>query len=356
MKGRQSQLSFRRGVRVDWLVDWTNENDCWDYTTTRVRDDIVLKQTSKNKKCCFVDMPIFRSAREAGQVRLFFFFFFLNITIIVNLNSFPKHQIGPSEVFAVHSRGAKWGDLVSAAADCVPWETRIWVDIFAMRQWEDDDDVKSLNCVRDVLCRCKTVLVSWSSDMNLGPYAPFSSLGETHCICEIYLAETLEKNVVLKAGRAYDPEDKKNSSNNNNKAARPFRNFRAIHQSHITVDIRQSISKNRDKLLEAIYEIANITNADEVNQVVNISLKASLAYADWPELLSAACGRIDDLRLPPVKEDRSKTSMAVVRALHAAASGGYLDLIQHLHNRGDISVDIPNESGRTALLLAASYV
>ena len=39
---------------------------------------------------------------------------------------------------------------------------------------------------------------SWSSDMNLGPYAPFSSLGETRCISEIYLAEKAEKECYSK--------------------------------------------------------------------------------------------------------------------------------------------------------------
>ena len=65
---------------------------------------------------------------------------------------------------------------------------RVWIDLFAMRQW-NEDHVETFKCIRNVLERCETVLVSWSSDMNLGPYAPFSSLGETRCISEIYLAE-----------------------------------------------------------------------------------------------------------------------------------------------------------------------
>ena len=265
-----------------------------------------------------------------------------------------RKQIGPSEVYAVHSRGAKWGDLVSAVADCVPLQKRVWIDLFAMRQW-NEDHVETFKCIRNVLERCETVLVSWSSDMNLGPYAPFSSLGETRCIGEIYLAEKAEKNVILKAGRAYVPEMKKSASNNN-KASRPFRNFRAIHQSHITIDIRKSLHPERDSVIKTFFEIANVENADEVNRVVNIALKASLAFADWRELLSAACGRIEDLRLPaPSGTSTSKPNANVVRALHAAASGGYLGLIQKLYDRGDVSIDVPNESGRTPLLVAASY-
>ena len=45
---------------------------------------------------------------------------------------------------AVHSRGAKWGDLVSAVADCVPLQKRAWIDLFAMRQW-NEDHVETLN-------------------------------------------------------------------------------------------------------------------------------------------------------------------------------------------------------------------
>ena len=135
-----------------------------------------------------------------------------------------------------------------------------------------------------------------------------------------------------------------------------FRNFRAIHQSHITIDIRKSLHPERDSVIKTFFEIANIENADEVNRVVNIALKASLAFADWRELLSAACGRIEDLRLPaPSGTSTSKPNANVVRALHAAASGGYLGLIQKLYDRGDVSIDVPNESGRTPLLVAASY-
>ena len=246
---------------------------------------------------------------------------------------------------------------MSAVADCVPIQKRVWIDLFAMRHW-NEDDVESFKCMRDVLERCETVLVSWSSDLNLGPYATYSSVGETRCIMEIYLAEKSEKNVILKAGRAYVPE-KRNGNNNNNKTSRPFRNFRAIHQSHITIDIRESLcgdTDRRDNVIKTLFEVAHVENADEVNRVVNIALKASLAYADWPELLSAACGRIEDLRLPPPSEtDRSKPNGNVVRAFHAAASGGYLDLIQKLYDRGDFDIDVPNESGRTALLVAASY-
>lgn len=67
MKGKLGQLSYRRGVRVEWLVDWTNKHKFWDRTSESVLE-FVKKQTAKHKKCCYVDMPIFRSARDAGQV------------------------------------------------------------------------------------------------------------------------------------------------------------------------------------------------------------------------------------------------------------------------------------------------
>lgn len=215
-----------------------------------------------------------------------------------------------------------------------------------------------------MLDRCKTVIVSWSSDMNLGPYAPKSSLRESMSLINIYLAQKNHKNIVLKAGRACSRAEVTSDSNrailkrSQASGSRPFRTFRAVQQSHVTIDIHQSDCSN-DDVLSRLYPYLDMNGKrndhQEINRVVNIALKASLAYADHPELLAAACGRVSDLQLPEVDKMRSKPSMVVVRTLHAAASCGYLDLIRLLLDRGDISVDIPNESGRTALLLAASY-
>ena len=144
----------------------------------------------------------------------------------------------------------------------------------------------------------------------------------------------------------------KKSGSNNNKASRLFRNFRAIHQSHITIDIRKSLHPERDSVIKTFFEIANVENADEVNRrehCVEGQFSSRIGVA------SAACGRIEDLRLPaPSGTSTSKPNANVVRALHAAASGGYLGLIQKLYDRGDVSIDVPNESGRTPLV-AASY-
>lgn len=67
IKRKQGQLSYRRGVCVQWLVHWTNTNDAWELNGIQVRE-IVRKETSQAKKCCYVDMPKYRSQRDAGKV------------------------------------------------------------------------------------------------------------------------------------------------------------------------------------------------------------------------------------------------------------------------------------------------
>ena len=67
MKGKLGQLSYRRGE--GGVVGRLDEQT--QVLGSHVREaflEFIKKQTAKHKKCCYVDMPIFRSAREAGQV------------------------------------------------------------------------------------------------------------------------------------------------------------------------------------------------------------------------------------------------------------------------------------------------
>ena len=90
-----------------------------------------------------------------GRTGNLIFFSLFESTVVYVFNFFHRRkQIGQDQVYAVHSRGAKWGDLVSAVADCVPLQKRVWIDLFAMRQW-NEDHVETFKCIRNVLERCR---------------------------------------------------------------------------------------------------------------------------------------------------------------------------------------------------------
>ena len=79
-------------------------------------------------RCRYVDLPGVRSAAGAG----------------------------PADVFLSHCWGAKWGTLVAAAASHLDSSCRVWIDLFAVRQWPGNGADLDF---RGVIRRCKATLV-----------------------------------------------------------------------------------------------------------------------------------------------------------------------------------------------------
>lgn len=103
---RAAAASHMRGVRVDWLIEWTNLHGCWDMPTWQVQAKIIKPQTEE-RRCRYTELG---GAAGGGTT-------------------------GPADVFASHCWGASWGDLVAALADGASPSRRVWIDIFAVRQW-----------------------------------------------------------------------------------------------------------------------------------------------------------------------------------------------------------------------------
>ena len=93
-------------MTIGWLVEFTEAHDCWEWPTSRVVRDIVKPETAE-LRCRYADLP---SVRATGAV-------------------------GGAKTFASHTWCAKWGTLVSALADGADRSRRVWIDIFAIRQW-----------------------------------------------------------------------------------------------------------------------------------------------------------------------------------------------------------------------------
>ena len=91
-----------RGVKIAFLLAFTETLECWDWPTWRVVRDIV------------------KPATEARGRRRF-----------AELDEVAPHT-GPATVFMSHCWGAEWGGLVMAASAGAQKDRVVWIDAFAV--------------------------------------------------------------------------------------------------------------------------------------------------------------------------------------------------------------------------------
>lgn len=113
---------------VNFLLAFTHDHDCWDWPTWRVVRDIIVPATSETR-CRYGELP--------GVIDC----------------------VGPANVFASHCWGSDFGDLVGAVCHGARSDRRVWIDIFAVRQWPGN--VADLD-FRGVIQRCHAFIVSVS--------------------------------------------------------------------------------------------------------------------------------------------------------------------------------------------------
>ena len=99
----EEQQLRARGVKIAFLLAFTETLECWDWPTWRVVRDIV------------------KPATEARGRRRF-----------AELDEVAPHT-GPATVFMSHCWGAAWGGLVMAACAGARHDRVVWIDLFAVR-------------------------------------------------------------------------------------------------------------------------------------------------------------------------------------------------------------------------------
>lgn len=149
---------FERGVSVDWLVAFTDAHECWSWPTWRVAANLV-KPATRATKCRFVDLPTVRASAE----------------------------VGPADVFISHAWGGSWGSLVAAATQYLSRRDRVWIDVFAVRQWAGNYADLAFD---EVVKRVRAILVV---------------VGSVERISNLSTMEVLKRGV----GRVLRPEERK---------------------------------------------------------------------------------------------------------------------------------------------------
>jgi len=94
------------GIRVDVLVAFAIDHDCWEWPTWRVVRDIIQPAT-RSTRCRYGDLPGMKE----------------------------NNYFGPATIFVSHTWTAPFGNLVAAASQGAKYNRYVWVDIFAVRQW-----------------------------------------------------------------------------------------------------------------------------------------------------------------------------------------------------------------------------
>jgi hypothetical protein len=98
--------TVNRGITIEFLLKFTNDNDLWDLTTAEVCRKFIIPVTHSTR-CCYVELPDMIENKYAGK----------------------------AVTFISHSWASKFGDLVAAVSEEAGVDRVVWIDIFAVRQF-----------------------------------------------------------------------------------------------------------------------------------------------------------------------------------------------------------------------------
>ena len=324
-RGKLSQL---RGLPIWWIVDWTIENNCWNYPTWKVRRNIIVPATHLSR-CRYVELP------------------HLVITGFV----------GPATTYVSHSWQACWGDLVAALCDGdADRNRRVWIDLFAVRQWpsnQPDMDVEATiaECISFMLVFPNDL--DWISDGSGGttdtgganalrqPKGPENArhpFRRSWCLFELYIAASLaqskDKVIIIKGGHHKMHTD----------GSIEFvtcRNILASVASDIDIERAESIVPQDQQRILAFAE-SRPGGVSSFHAMLSRAVTgAAYCFAD-SVLHSAACG--DVLATRKVLQDP--------QAIVNAAASGYCHLLSVILDEA-MDVNRTDGNGWTALIHAA---
>ena len=177
------------GVKIEWLLAFTFDHNCWNRPTWWVNRHII-KEATQSTRCRYMHLPEM------------------------------KEYAGPATIFMSHCWGALWGDVVLAACHGARFGRVVWIDLFAVRQWPGSE--ADLN-FRGVINKCKALIVSVSPVDGLKNFMPQGLAGDFDkflaseegklarrripvfrlwCNVEIAAAYSSQKSIIVKGGMA----------------------------------------------------------------------------------------------------------------------------------------------------------
>ena len=318
----------KRGIRIDALLAFAFDHDCWDWPTWQIVRDIIQPGTADGR-CRYSDLP--------------------------ELAPFFK----PADVFISHCWGSKFGDTVAAACHGARLDRTVWLDIFTVRQWPGNfADV----AFRPVIGKCKATIVSLPvveelaqrflrfnqkggetflsspSGMKARATIPFFRLW---CVVEIASALQCKRPIVVKGGRvvvkrtsgeeASDELNQTTCTYNTECVGKMMQNL--MHM----IDIEKSGYTVRADYDREMAIVRNTCGVDQVNKVVAgvvTGAVTSIMY-DISAIDAWVCGEPEALRYLEIrsgaKDDKERNLAMVV--LKVAGAGGRIEIVRKLLRR-----------------------
>jgi len=308
----------RRGVTVSFLVAFTAAHDCWEWPTWRVVRDIICAATEDNR-CRYTDLDV------------------------------AKDHIGPATVFASHCWGAPWGDLVAAVCCHADSQRRIWIDVFAVRQWPGNGaDLHFVGIMR----RCNAFMLATTLVPDVAALSKATAseadrkmlaICRLWCLMEIGAALQLSKPVVIKAGsHVVNPEDGSVRFEPNNMML-----DKMLHMIDV-MTAETTVPADRVQIINKVE--FDMGGAEALNLMVKGAITGAQAInaLHIPELEAAACSETRCLTMLP--DFKFQENMREV--LTAAAGGNYMNIVEHALANG-ATIDMQDDKDLTPLTAAA---
>eukprot|EP00615_Pteridomonas_danica_P006120 CAMPEP_0114340302 /NCGR_PEP_ID=MMETSP0101-20121206/8292_1 /TAXON_ID=38822 ORGANISM="Pteridomonas danica, Strain PT" /NCGR_SAMPLE_ID=MMETSP0101 /ASSEMBLY_ACC=CAM_ASM_000211 /LENGTH=697 /DNA_ID=CAMNT_0001473531 /DNA_START=215 /DNA_END=2308 /DNA_ORIENTATION=- len=333
-----SDAAIRRGVRVDWLVSFTNEHDCWDWPTYRVVRDIVKPATEKRQRVRYSDL---------SEVQPF---------------------TGIASVFASHCWGAPWGTLVSALAYQAPSSRFIWLDCFSVRQWPGNNmdlDFRSVISLSSTLMAVihvhDDIHTLSASSLDLGEVSipihirPLINCFRIWCLAELGAAKEYHKQIIFRAGKSVlYPREKNEDDDGASSCIHKFEgDADALDILKFGVDCREASATIDSDRVRILNEIENSPGGCEaLNASIVLSMEGGRIATSFGPLIqgpieNASCG--EPLQLI---DSGLLNNDLLSPALMAASAGGHIDAIHILIDRG-ANVCWEDNTGTTPLWRAS---
>ena len=307
-------------IRVDVLLKFTYDHDCWDWSTYEVVRNIIVP-TTREKRCRYADLP--------GM----------------------KQYVGPATVFMSHCWGARFGDLVGAACHGARSNRYVWIDIFAVRQWpgnRDDLDFRSVvNLCHAMVVSCSPVeglkkFIMDSEELGIAAGKEFLATPQGHAAknalpmfrlwCNVEIVAAIERNVniVVKGGRAR----RASSASETYKYDVKSMGLMMTNLSYM-VDVAGSkcaLQADYDREMAIVAGIEG--GMDRVNKIVQgVFLGAVESIADdILEIDAYVCGEKESLRNLPMEVGCTDytANRLTASVLKAAGSGGRTNIVREL--------------------------
>jgi ankyrin repeat protein len=301
-----------KGIRIDALIAFANDHDCWEWPTWKVNRDII-KPATRQTRCRYGELLE------------------------------TKEYFGPATVFVSHCWGASFGDLIGAACHGARKDRFVWIDIFAVRQWPGNVADLDFRCVIE---KCKALIVSVSPVDGLKPWLSNKLKQETFlsspdgqnakksnpffrlwCVVEIAAAISMSIPVIVKGGRLM-----KNSNGTyyyNTKCLGDL--FRNLQYMIDTESCKCAIQADYDREMAVVQSLNGGRGVAYVNNIVKglvVGAIASLEF-DVLEIDAAVCGEPEALSSMKftVNATRKDNELAG-KVLLAAAAGGRVQIVK----------------------------